>query len=84
MHDIVKILKRIEYLMTLDLEDQLWTIDHLAAYFSREKRTISDHILKQSDFPKPVYVPGIAKPYWNSDAVKHWATSPRRNNGTRR
>lgn len=78
MAKITEQLQRIENLLALNMSDALWTVDHLSAFFSRSKSTINQQILKQPNFPKAIYVPGIMKPYWNSDEIKEWASNHKR------
>ena len=59
------------------VSDDLWTVDDIAAYLKKNRRTVQNSVLKFSGFPLAVRVPsengGKSNPLWVAKEVKAWA-----------
>ena len=75
MSEIINRLDRLESALVTGQDNALWTIDDIATYFRRSKSMIRQKVINQPNFPSPIHIQGIRKPYWSGDHVKLWATS---------
>lgn len=61
------------------LEDQLWTLAEVAAYFRRNTQVVRETMTCLPSFPKAVRLPskGRAHPLYNAGEVVEWARKHR-------
>ncbi len=62
-----------------DLDDDLWTIAHVARYLTIAHTTARDKVVRRSSFPKPrkIVTDNGTMKRWSRDAVKAWAERDR-------
>jgi hypothetical protein len=56
------------------MQEQLLTIDDIAAKFRASRRTVAEHWIQRPDFPPPKYAPTRRSRLWLAGDVERWAT----------